>query len=120
MFGLEPPFHLELRVREGGSTWVHGAIHLPDADSPPVLVAIADSAEARCADLDGDGNVGLTALTMQVKHPSTFDLVRIVVVAIGEDIDASGIYSVLIYVGETPVTAEVEVRITPERRGGRG
>jgi hypothetical protein len=36
---------------------------------------------------------------MQFKHPPTSDLVRFVVVPIGEDIDASGTYSVLIHLG---------------------
>jgi hypothetical protein len=48
---------------------------LPDADPPAVLVAIPDSAQATCADLDEDGGVGLSALTMQFTHPSTADLV---------------------------------------------
>jgi len=118
LFQPEPPFHFKVKIREDGSAWVHGEIHLPDGDSPAVLVAIADSAEATCADLDDDGEVGLSMLTMQFTHPSTSNLVRFVVVPIGEDIDASETYSVLIHLGErAPVTAEVEVRVTPERRG---
>jgi hypothetical protein len=55
---------------------------------------------------------------MQFKHPPTSDLVRFVVLPIGEDIDASGTYSVLIHLGAgATVAAEVEVRVTPERRG---
>jgi hypothetical protein len=111
-------FHFTVKIDEDGSARAHGEIHMPDADPPAVLVAIPDSADATFDDLNEDG-VRLSMLTMDLMHPSTSEVVSFVFVPI-KVIDASGVYRATLTVGNTSLTTDVEVRLTPDRRKGRG
>ena len=119
--GPKPSFHFTIKIDEDGSARAHGEIHLPDADPPAVLVVILDRADLTFDDLDGDGDFGLSMLTMELKHPSTSEVVPFALVPTQQhDIDATRVYEVALTVGNTTRTTEVEVRLTPDQREGRG
>jgi hypothetical protein len=83
-----------------------------------VLVAEPESAQAACADANGNGRSGLTRLAFASHDPRTGQRVPIVLAPRkGEEIDQSGAGFVAIEIGETVATAEVDVRL--RRRSGR-
>jgi hypothetical protein len=113
-----PFLRLQLQIAADGSAEVHGTIHLPNTDRPAVLVAVPGSAGAAFADRDGDGVAGLTRLTARFQAPSRGKGYGFILDTGGVDIDASGVYPVVLQIGETTITTEVRVRLAVDRTKG--
>jgi hypothetical protein len=119
--GPGPGLDFGLQVGVGADEiTVRGAIRLRDETGTTLLLAVPDSAEANCADANGNGSAGITALQLLARNPRTGDRVRFVLVAReGEDLDQSGFGFVTLSDGESEETVEVEVRLIPTSRGQR-
>ena len=84
---------LAAAVGDDGSARGHGAIHIRDEDSSTTLVSDG-SADATCADSDGDGTAGLVRLSFGLQDARTGEFSLGVVFPTRGDIDESGRYRV--------------------------
>lgn len=118
---------IKLKIAEDGSVAVH-TLRLrhehtrPESSAarPRVLVAIPHTAEVTCEDLNGNGKVGLTAVTSVLRHPRSGDRVPFSLrTAEGQDLDASGTYTFVAEIGDETLTIERQVRLEPGQREGR-
>ena len=99
---------------------VRGAIRLRDETGTTLLLAAPDSAELNCADANGDGSAGITALQFLARNPRTGDRVRIaLVMREGEDLDEPGIYPLLLHIGDERAQVNARVALGPTRRRKR-
>jgi hypothetical protein len=129
--GVRGLFALQLTVKiaRNGSAQADGAIHIADdpaaaALSPyvPMLVIAKNVVGVTCADLDEDGRRGLSRLEADAEIVATGERVRVVLTPTEHDVDAAGVYSVALQIGDTTVTGETRFRIVddaPPRKGRR-
>jgi hypothetical protein len=89
---------------------VQGTIQLREGKAPTVLVA-GGSAEATCADRNGDGLAGLVALTVPFQNVRTGAIVPVTFVS-ERELDASGPYTIVVRgLTEEPIAWQVQVRV---------
>jgi hypothetical protein len=118
----DPTVRLWLGIGPAGSARVRGHIRRRGDDETSLLVAEPGTARAACADLDGDGAVGLTRVEFEARDARTGARVPVVVTTrAGEEFARTGFGFVTFQDGDGPAV-EVEVRIGRRRRrrnGGR-
>lgn len=76
-------------VDDDGTARGHGAIHVRDGTSNTILVADG-SADASCADTDGDGTAGLARMTFELRDIRTGARLTAEISPIAGDIDRQG------------------------------
>jgi hypothetical protein len=112
-----PLLRLRANVTRNGTAHVHGTIRTGDDDADGRrLLAARGGGEASCADADGDGRGGLTRLAADFRDGQDREPVHVIVQTLpGQDIDSSGVYSVLLHRGGITTKVVVQVHL---RHGG--
>jgi hypothetical protein len=98
-----------------GSARVHGVIRQHDDGRWRLLVAARDGAQTECADADADGATGLTRIAATFRAVKSDQRIPVLLVPTMQDIDATGVYTVMVQVGDNAVTGEVFVRLPSGR-----
>lgn len=119
--GVRAPFELDLRLAfaPDGAPRLNGVIRFHDdpasaAPGPfaPVLVATRSVLDAACADIDNDGAGGLTRLAAEFQAAGSREPTRVVLAPAAHDVDADGIYTVALQIGQETLTGDARFRIT--------
>lgn len=100
--------HLVLRFGADGDATARGTVHVRDGTSNTVL--IAGAAQAACADTDGDGVAGITALELFGRHPLGGEELLVFFLG-GHELDARGEYPVGVRVGD--VASQITLTFLP-------
>lgn len=93
-----------------GDAVAHGTVHIRDGTSNTVLI-VEGPAQAACADDDGDGIAGITALEMTGYDPRTGDEVLVSFASGDVEMDERGEYTVWVRVGN--LASEVTLSLLP-------
>ena len=126
--GVRAPFalHLTVGIARDGAARASGSIAIPDdAAAAPLapyapLLVIAKNVVGICADLDGDGRIGLARLEGDARVAATGELARFVLTPIEHDVDAVGAYRVALQIDDDAATAEAHFRIADEHHPRKG
>lgn len=85
---------------------------LGEERSSEVLVALRGGAQASCADADGDGTAGVTAVTIEFGQPRGDARIVATIVPDRDEIDDDGWHPVTIQVGDTSIGGQAKVSFT--------
>jgi hypothetical protein len=130
--GVRSPFELRLSVRiaPDGSARVSGVIALPRdsaatstlAPYAPVLIATKSVVSVGCTDLDQDGGSGLARFEADFRSLETGERVRVVLAPVAHDVDAAGVYAVVLQIGPETLSGETRFAIAGDwsHRRNRG
>jgi hypothetical protein len=113
---------LRLRVTfaTDGTPTVRGTVRIPDRAGWTTLVAQPSGAQASCADANGNGDPGITALTFFARDTATGEQLTIGLAPFAtEDIDRAGRYDIILRVGDLERRLRVAVRPRERRRRAR-
>lgn len=118
---MRAPFalHLRLAFTADGTPRLNGVVRIPDDPAPaapgpfaPVLIATRSVLDAACADTDNDGAGGLTRLEAEFQPAGSRQPIRVVLAPLAHDIDANGVYTVALQIGQETLTGDARFRIT--------
>ena len=91
-----------------------------DFGRPRRLVAHATDAHTSCADANGNGNGGLVQAAADLRDARSGGPVRVALETLPEqDIDESGIYPLVLAIGDERWTVDARVTLGPIRRRGK-